>query len=341
MEKISSTYLSNNKSFGVGSRLFALIFLYYASRGSDIIFYITLSVFFILLLGLLIKNLKISYSLSSIFFILILFINFFLSLLAPDATKAYINNQCLWMIVAVIGINIEKHFFINKSNIAASSVWLIGFFLLTIYVATILNPQYAWLFESFFLTDGGEISRYTNGSIRFYTVAAVCFLIIPANGYKKFFSFLINALPLSPVNFIAWFIVHIKYIYLLIFLIISFLIAIFNIEIIKTFSSQFSLFLDDKFLSLISRSEKISELNLVGSSILFDDNFSETFWIALAQSNGLLPALIFFLAFFYKILILSRNILFIFAAGVLTVVNPFPLALIYLLADSWKKGGGK
>ena len=245
--------------------------------GAQTLFFILSLVFFILLLGLLIKNLKISYSLSSIFFILILFINFFLSLLAPDATKAYINSQCLWLIIATIGINIEKHFFINKSNIAASSVWLIGFLLLSIYIATILNPQYVWLFEGFFLTDGGEISRYTNGSYRFYTVAAVCFLIIPVNGYRKFFSFFINALPLSPINFIAWLIVHIKYIYLLIFLIISFLVAIFNIEIIKTFSSQFSLFLDDKFMSLISRAEKISELNLVGSSILFDDNFSKLF----------------------------------------------------------------
>ena len=37
-----------DKSFGVGSRLFALTSLYYASRGSDTIFFITIFAFFFL-----------------------------------------------------------------------------------------------------------------------------------------------------------------------------------------------------------------------------------------------------------------------------------------------------
>ena len=104
-------------------------------------------------------------------------------------------------------------------------------------------------------------------------------------------------------------------------------------------STQFFSFIDDKSLSVISRSDKISALNLIGSSATFNDDFSETFWVALAQSNGILPAFAFFLFFFYKIYFLSRNLYFIFASFILTSVNPFPLALIYLLAESWNKQG--
>ena len=335
---MSSLYNQNfmNKSFGIGSRLFALIFIYYASRGSEIFLLITISVIFILLLGLAIKNFKVNFSLPSIILILILFFNLVISLLAPSASMAYISSQCILLILAIIGLNLEKYFFTKESVISRYIVWVIGITLLIVYIATFFNPSYVWIFETFFLPQDEVASAYSSGAVRFYTVAAVCFLIIPANGYSKVLSFFINALPLSPVNIISWFLIHIRLSYLLFF---SFFIALFFIVYSSNnsifFYNDFLLFIEDKLLSLASRYEKLSELNLIGSSIHFNDDFSETFWIALSQTNGLVPASAFFIFFFYNIIKMSHNLLFIIGAFILTIVNPFPLALIYLLADSW------
>lgn len=334
---MNKIFISNSRdtSFGIGSRLFCLLFLYYASRGEDLIFFIIMAAFFFLLVGLVIKRFKIVYSLSSIILVFTLTINLLLSLLAPDATRAYISTQCFWLIIAVIGITLEKYFFNKKSEIAKMIVWVTGLLLLTVYIAAIFNPQLYWIFESFFLTEDGAVSKYSNGAVRFYTIAAVCFLIIPVHGYSKLPSFLINALPLSPVNILAWFAVNVKVIHIAISLFLLGIFLFFNSEYTSNLIIQFFSLVDDKFLSLISRSDKISVIHVIGSSSTFDDNFSETFWIALAQSNGILPAFILFLLFFYKIFMLSKNMYFIFASVILSCVNPFPLALIYLLADSW------
>ena len=96
-------------------------------------------------------------------------------------------------------------------------------------------------------------------------------------------------------------------------------------------------FFNDKLLSLENRQEKLSNANLIGTNSNFNDNFSETFWIALAQSNGILISAISFIIFFSLIIKLSNNFFFVALSLLLTVVNPFPLAIIYLLAESWKK----
>ena len=319
-------------SFGIGSRLFVLFFLYYASRGSDILAVAIIAALSLLTIGLIIKKFRVSYSLSSIILILVLVLNLFVSLLAPDATRAYISSQCFWLILVIYGMTLEKFFFRTKSNISQNIVLVVGIFLLIIYIAGIFNPQYFWLFEALFLPEGGEVSRYSNGAVRLYSVAAVCFLIIPVTGYSKLFSFVINALPLSPVNILAWFVVHGKI--LLFFLLFFTSISLFLYTEDDIFS-QLSAFIYDKGLSIESRLDKMSAIKLIGAEITFDDNFSETFWVALAQSNGLLLSFVFFVLFFYKLYMLSKNIYFIFAAIVLTFVNPFPLALIYLLAGSW------
>lgn len=325
-----------DKSFGVGSRLFALIFLYYASRGSDTIFFITIFAFFLLITGMIIKNFRFKFSSYSILLILIVLINFLMSLLAPEASFAYISSQCIWLIIAIIGINLEKFFFQSESKLSKYLVWGIGLFLILIYIAAIINPTFLWLFENLFLPKDSEVSRYSSGAVRFYTVAAVCFLIIPVKGFKKFYSFVINALPLSPINILSWFFLHVTIRKLIItsFFLILFILLYLQFQSIS-FLDELTMFISDKSLSVNSRLEKFSDLDLIGSSVSFNDDFSETFWIALAQSNGIILSLLFFIIFFYNIVRLSNNVLFIAGALILTAVNPFPLALIYLLADSW------
>ncbi len=326
--------------FGTSSRIFGFLFVYYAFAGNIIPQTAILLFFAFLLFGLLIKNLKINFTILEIIFFLVLLINIFLAVLAPEKTSKYILSQIFFLLLAGIGIKIEKNLFFKKSQISQLTVWILGLFLLLIYVSTFFSNQFIWIFESLFMSEEAIISSYSSGALRFYSVAAVCFLIIPVKGYKKFFSFLINLIPLSPINAVAWFFMHlkIKKILILLFAFVSFFIL--AILIFDNFLSNLLLifdFFNDKLLSLENRQEKLSNANLIGTNSNFNDNFSETFWIALAQSNGILISAISFLIFFSLIIKLSNNFFFVALSLLLTVVNPFPLAIIYLLAESWKK----
>tara|TARA_B100000886_G_scaffold332201_1_gene284637 strand:+ start:15818 stop:16846 length:1029 start_codon:yes stop_codon:yes gene_type:complete len=332
--------IKKDNIFGTSSRIFGFLFVYYAFAGNIIPQTAVLLFFMFLFFGSIIKNLKISFTVLEIIFFLVLLINIFLAIMAPEKTSKYILSQMIFLLIAGIGIKIEKNLFSKKSQISQLSVWTLGLFLLLIYVLTFFSNQFLWIFESLFMTNDAAISSYSGGALRFYSIAAVSFLIIPVNGYRKFFSFFINLIPLSPINAIAWFFIHFKIKKVLIFLSIFtsfFILAIFIFDNLMSNVLTIFDFLNDKLLGLESRQDKLSNANLIGANSNFNDDFSETFWIALAQSNGVLISAISFFIFFSLIIKLSKNFFFVTLSLMLTIVNPFPLAIIYLLAESWKK----
>lgn len=330
----------NNNIYGLGSRLFALFFIYYAFAGNIIAQYAILLFFIYLFIGLIVKNIKLSFSVLEIFFIFILVFNILLAFLAPPKTSLYLISSCSTALVAALGIKLEKTIFNEGSNLATFSVWATGILILLIYISTFFTDQFIWLFEFIFYQEDREISQYESGALRFYTVAAVCFLIIPANRYRKGFSFFINLLPLSPVNALAWFSLHLRLrtIFILSVAIISvFFLSLYLYEGLMKNVLVILDFIEEKGLSLDRRREKLSFVNFIGARSGFDDEFSETYWIALAQGVGFFPAMLTFFTFFALIIRMSKNFFFIMVSLMLTVVNPFPLALIYLLAEAWNK----
>lgn len=330
----------NSNINGLGSRLFALLFLYYAFAGNNIAQYAILFFFLYLFIGLIVKNFKLSFSALEVSFLLILIINMLFAFLAPPKTSLYLLSTCGTLLVAAFGIKLEKNIFNKNSDVATFIVWGTGIFILFIYISTFFTNEFVWIFEFLFLSENSFISSYQSGALRFYTIAAVCFLIIPANRLRKGFSFFINLLPLSPVNALAWFYLHLRFRTLVafsLFLIILFFILFYFLEGMSDYLRTTLLFIEDKVLSLESRREKLSFVNFIGSSNNFNDDFSETFWIALAQGVGFFPAMLTFFTFFALIIRMSKNFFFIVVSLMLTVVNPFPLALIYLLAEAWNK----
>jgi hypothetical protein len=97
------------------------------------------------------------------------------------------------------------------------------------------------------------------------------------------------------------------------------------------------LFIDLKSVSIDGREEKISSLAMFGNPIGFDDNFSETFWIAISQTVGYLLGAIFMVLFTIYIYKTSKSWKFMFGATVLVSLNPFPIAFIVLLAPLWNR----
>ena len=330
----------NNDIFGLSSRLFALFFLYYAFAGNTIAQYAILLFFLYLFIGLVIKNIKLSFSFLEIFFIFILIFNILLSFLAPPKTSLYLVSTCSTLLIAALGIKLEKNIFSKGSDIATLTVWSTGIFILLLYISTFFTDQFISIYKFIFLTEDAGISSYESGALRFYTIAAVSFLIIPASRYRKGFSFFINLLPLSPVNALAWFSLHLKLRTALLFsffLMVILLFSFYLFEELRTYAVLIFDFVQGKALSLDSRADKLSYVNIFGSRNDFNDDFSETFWIALAQGVGFLPAILTFLSFFALIIKMSKNFFFIMVSLMLTIVNPFPLALIYLLAEAWNK----
>lgn len=250
------------------------------------------------------------------------------------ASRTYIASLALSLGLAVLYLEMEQSLFRSEIRWPTTLVWFIGGIYIVACVAALLNQEYVYLF--LFKKDGGAISHYLSGWPRFYTITAVCFLVFPAKGYFKLISFVLTALPASPVNIVAWLFLHINKYYVSLLLILVVCISLFSIGvsgIIDFMGSLYAL----KEGSIDGRLQKLSGLSLWGSSHGYNDNFAEAFWFACAQIVGVIPSFLLFSLFFVYIFKLSRNWFFLGGCFLLTMVNPFPLALLVLLAPSWKK----
>ena len=249
-------------------------------------------------------------------------------------SAAYIGATTLSLGLAVLYLEIEQSLFRSEIRWPGVLVWFIGVIYIVACVAALLNQENVYLF--LFAKSGEGISYYLSGWPRFYTITAVCFMVIPAKGYLKLMSFALTALPASPVNSFIWFFLHGNKYYFSLSLALIGCISLLTIGvsgIIDFMGSLYAL----KEGSIDGRLQKLSGLSLWGSSHGYNDNFAEAFWFACAQIVGVIPSFLLFSLFFVYIFKLSRNWFFLGSCLVLTMVNPFPLALLVLLAPSWKK----
>ena len=247
----------------------------------------------------------------------------------------YISSSIALLGLAIFLNEIERKVLKNGKIWPVRIIWLLGlFYILTCFSAFFLNNEF--FYKYFFVMEDQGISYFESGWPRYYTVVALFFLLVPANGYLKIVSFILIALPASIPSVIAWVIIHLKTSYFIGSLVILVLGVISFYGFDKIFT-LIRLFFEIKSLSIDSRLDKITSVAIFGNSNEFDDNFSEIFWIAISQTIGYLLAVILCILFIIYIYKTSKSWKFMFGAMVLLSLNPFPPAFIVLLAPLWNR----
>lgn len=312
-----------------------IFWLFQASRGNDFLFGI-LILYSALIFGLALKSkqiVRISY-LSAIFLTTCVLVVVAAQFSMPMSAN-YISSNVVILGLAIILNELERKVLKNGKIWPIKIVWILGlFYIVTCFFAFFLDNDS--LYTYFFLKENGYISYYPNGYPRFYTVAALFFLLVPVRGYLRIVSFILTALPASIPSVIAWLAIHFKKSYLIGTLIIL-VLGIISFYGFDQMFTPISLFIEIKSQSIDGRLDKISSAAIFGNPIGFDDDFSETFWIAISQTVGLFLGLIFSALFVIYIYQSSKSWKFMFGAMVLLSLNPFPPALIVLLAPLWNQ----
>lgn len=312
-----------------------IFWLFHASRGNDILVGVIFC-YTILIFGLALTSqqmVRISY-LS-----VILLMTCGLVVVAAQFSMAgsanYISSSIALLGLAIFLNEIERKVLKNGKIWPVRIIWLLGlFYILTCFSAFFLNNEF--FYKYFFVMEDQGISYFESGWPRYYTVVALFFLLVPANGYLKIVSFILIALPASIPSVIAWVIIHLKTSYFIGSLVILVLGVISFYGFDKIFT-LIRLFFEIKSLSIDSRLDKITSVAIFGNSNEFDDNFSEIFWIAISQTIGYLLAVILCILFIIYIYKTSKSWKFMFGAMVLLSLNPFPPAFIVLLAPLWNR----
>ena len=312
-----------------------IFWLFQASRGNDILIGVILC-YTMLIFGLSLKKgqmARISY--LSVIFLMICGLVVVAAQFSMPMSAHYISSSVGMLGLAVVLNELERKVLKNGKIWPTRIIWLLGlFYILTCFFSFFLNNDF--LFKYFFVMEDQGISYYLTGWPRYYTVVALFFLLVPAKGYFKIVSFILTALPASVPSVIAWVTIHFKTSYL----IWSLSILILGVISLYSFDQIFTpirLFIEMKSLSIDGRADKISSIAMFGNPIGFDDNFSETFWIAISQTVGYLLAAIFSVLFFIYIYKTSKSWRFMFGAMVLVSLNPFPLVFVVLLAPLWNR----
>ena len=314
---------------------FVLFWLFQASRGSNFLIGVILCYALLVVLLALNKKKNVGISLFSVVFLMMCVLVFFAAQFSMPISANYIASSVFFLAIAVMLNELEGEVVTRGAIWPMRVMWFLGlFYIVTCFFAFFLNNEF--LYSYFFLTDDGYISYYPNGYPRFYTVVALTFLLIPARNFLKIISFVVTSLPASIPTSIVWLIIHFRASYLISGLIISALgvIAFFGLE---TLTKPIQLFLELKSLSVDGRLDKVSFVALFGNPVGFDDDFSETIWVAIAQTVGLILAVVFSVSFFCYTYRISKSWKFMLATLLLTSLNPFPLALIVLSAPLWNK----
>lgn len=315
-----------------------IFWLFQASRGNDILVGVILC-YTVLIFGLALKSqqmVRITY-LSVMLLMTCGLVVVAAQFSMPNSAK-YISSNVALLGLAVILNELERKVLNNGKIWPIRIIWLLGlFYILTCFFAFFLNNDFLYMY--FFVMEDQGISYYVSGWPRYYTVVALFFLLVPAKGYLKIVSFILTALPASIPSVIAWITIHSKISYLIgsLTILILGVISLFGFDQIFT---PIRLFIEIKSLSIDGRIDKIASVALFGNPIGFDDNFSETFWIAISQTVGYLLAVIFSVLFIIYVYKTSKSWRFMFGAMVLVSLNPFPPAFIVLLAPLWNRAFG-
>lgn len=312
-----------------------IFWLFQASRGNDflagVIFCYTVLIF-----GLALKSqqmLRITY--LSVMLLMICGLVVVAAQFSLPNSANYISSNMAFLGLAVILNELERKVLKNEKTWPGRIIWLFGlFYILTCFSAFFLNNDS--FYKYFFVKEDQGVSFYESGWPRYYTVVALFFLLVPAKGYLKILSFILAALPASIPSVVAWITIHSKISYS----IGSLIILILGVTSLFGFDQIFTpiwLFIEIKSSSIDGRADKISSIAMFGNPIGFDDNFSETFWIAISQTVGYLLAVIFSVLFIIYVYKTSKSWRFMFGAMVLVSLNPFPPAFIVLLAPLWNR----
>ena len=335
---MSKVISQSESAFAVENRMrpsFVLFWLFQASRGSNFLIGVILCYALLVVWLALKKKKKVRISQFSVVFLMMCVLVFFSAQFSMPISANYIASSVFFLAIAVMLNELEGEVVTRGAIWPRRVMWFLGlFYIVTCFFAFFLNNDF--LYSYFFLMEDGYISYYPNGYPRFYTVVALTFLLIPARNFLKIISFVVTSLPASIPTSIIWLLMHFRASYLISGLIISVLgvIAFFGLE---ELTKPIRLFFELKGLSVDGRIDKISFVALFGNPVGFDDDFSETIWVAIAQTVGLFLTAVFSVLFFCYTYKISKSWKFLLAALLLTSLNPFPLALIVLSAPLWNK----
>lgn len=313
-----------------------IFWLFQASRGNDflagLIFCYTVLIF-----GLALKSqqmLRITY--LSVMLLMVCGLVVVAAQFSLPNSANYISSNITFLGLAVILNELERKVFKNEKTWPGRIIWLFGlFYILTCFAAFFLNNDS--FYKYFFVLEDQGLSFYESGWPRYYTVVALFFLLLPAKGYLKLVSLILTVLPASIPSVIAWVTIHLRMSYLIgaLIVLIPGAISFFGFDQIFT---PVRLFIELKSLSIDGRIDKITSVAFFGNPVGFDDDFSETFWIAISQTVGYLLAVTFSVLFIMYIYKASKSWRFMFGAMILVSLNPFPPAFIVLLAPLWNGG---
>ena len=328
--------MQSAKEFGSGFNLgpsLVMLWLFYASRGSDIL----LGVILCYTLLILIFAIKANEQMSSLSVTLLLMCGLVVvaAQLSMPMSNRYVASNVAITSLAVILSELEGKVLKTRQFWCSKVIWSLGlFYILICSLSFFIESDF--LFIYFFGLEGQGVSHYLNGWPRYYNVAALFFLLLPARRYLKIISLILTALPASIPSVIVWLVMHFNVRSLIGFLTIFGLIysICFGFEWIFT---VMQLLIDSKSLSVAARLNKIDSIAIFGNPIGYDDDFSETFWIASSQTVGYLLGTSFFILFIFYIYRYSKNWSFVLVALFLSSVNPFPLSLIVLAAPLWNR----